>query len=522
MRNVCRALLRGGLAWGLWVGIVSPPAKAQETQPGANPANADVSALIPQITAANPFARVAAIGKVAELGPKGAPAAAALLDALQCERMDVLFETPQVTGIRQTIADVLTKLGPSIAPQLQKGLQSENGLVRVGAATALYRIDPKQYRDRALPVLMAALKADDETAADAAQALESIGADAAPALPELLRQLAHDDPVVRCQVGHALAALKGDANTTRLRTALQQATPLQKVGIAYALAKQNPDAMAAWKETLAEGLRNASPEVRQQAVWAVGQLGPAGKPLARDLVQVLSKLNPDPREYFFGGGRLGRLSFDPSLALVALGPEVKEALSEALESEDPRTRLMAGIALVRIDPSTSTRVAPIFQQARQETNQALRMVAEMNAAPTAPGAPQDIDALIQNLLQTTGFGPPSPAVGQLARRGAEAVEPLMKVLETGDGLAAMKVTQVLGAIGKPAVEPLSRALHSELPRQRLYAVNALAMMGPANQNLLIEALSDTAYPVRRAARQALKALNTPEAREALSQSADNR
>ena len=290
----------------------------------------------------------------------------------------------------------------------------------------------------------------------------------------------------------------GDANTTRLQTALQQATPLQKVGIAYALAKQKPDAMAAWKETLAEGLRNASPEVRQQAVWAVGQLGPAGKPLARDLVQVLSKLNPDPREYFFGGGRLGRLSFDPSLALVALGPEVKEALSEALESEDPRTRLMAGIALVRIDPSTSTLVAPIFQQARQETNQALRMVAEMNAAPTAPGATQDIDALIQDLLQTTGFGPPSPAVGQLARRGAEAVEPLMKVLEMGDGLAAMKVTQVLGAIGKPAVEPLSSALHSEVPRQRLYAVNALAMMGPANQDLLIEALSDTAYPVRRA------------------------
>ena len=73
-----------------------------------------------------------------------------------------------------------------------------------------------------------------------------------------------------------------------------------------------------------------------------------------------------------------------------------------------------------------------------------------------------------------------------------------------------------------AVEPLSSALHSEVPRQRLYAVNALAMMGPANQDLLIEALSDTAYPVRRAARQALKALNTPEAREALSQSADNR
>jgi len=50
----------------------------------------------------------------------------------------------------------------------------------------------------------------------------------------------------------------------------------------------------------------------------------------------------------------------------------------------------------------------------------------------------------------------------------------------------------------------------------------LAMMGPANQELLIEALSDSDYPVRRAARQALKALNTPEAREALTKSSDNR
>jgi len=98
----------------------------------------------------------------------------------------------------------------------------------------------------------------------------------------------------------------------------------------------------------------------------------------------------------------------------------------------------------------------------------------------------------------------------------------MKVLEAGDGLAAMKVVQVLGAIGPPAIEPLTKALHSELPRQRLYAVTALAMMGPANQELLIEALSDSDYPVRRAARQALKALNTPEAREALTKSSDNR
>lgn len=522
MRNVGQILLLFCLALGSVVSGISVPASGQEVRPLSGPLAGDVSALIPQITSANPFARLAAIGKVAELGPTGASTAPALLEALRCEQMDVLFETPQVTGIRQTIAEVLAKLGPTVVPQLQKALQSENGLVRVGAATALYRIDPKQHRDRALPVLIAALKADDEVAADAAQALESIGGDAAPALPELLRQLAHDDPAVRCQVGHALAALKSDASTARLQAALKDATPLQKVGIAYALAKQNPEDIPRWQAALSEGLRHASPDVRQQAVWAIGQLGPAGRPLAPDLVRVLSKLNPDPREYFFGGGRLGRLSFDPSLALVAMGPEVKEVLSKALDSEDPRTRLMAGIALVRIDPSAGPRVAPIFQQARQDTNQALRMVAEMNAAPPAVGTSQDVDALIQDLLQTTGFGPPSPAVGQLVRRGEEAVGPLMKVLEAGDGLAAMKVVQVLGAIGPPAIEPLTKALHSELPRQRLYAVTALAMMGPANQELLIEALSDSDYPVRRAARQALKALNTPEAREALTKSSDNR
>jgi len=522
MRNIVRALIRLSLAGGMWCGMISRPVTGQESRQESKTAGGDVSVLIPQITASNPFARLAAIGHVAELGAKGAPATPALLDALRCEQMDVLFETPQVTGIRQTIADVLVKLGPSIAPQLQSALQSENGLVRVGAATALYRIDPKQHRDRSLPVLIAALKAEDEAAADAAQALEAIGADAAPAQPELLRQLAHNDPAVRCQVGHALAALKGDGNITRLQGSLHKATPLQKVGIAYALAKQNPEAIPQVKETLAEALRNASPEVRQQAVWAIGQLGPVAKPLARDLIQALSKLNPDPREYFFGGGRLGRLSFDPSLALVAMGPEVKEALSEALESDNAGTRLMAGIALVRIDPTSGPLVAPILHQAREEKNQALRWVAEMNTAPPAPGATQDIDTLIQNLLETTGFGPPSPAVGQLARRGAEAVDPLMKVLEVGDGMAAMKVTQVLGTIGEPAVEPLTKALRGEQPRQRLYAVNALAMMGPAHQSLLIEALSDSAYPVRRAARQALKALNTPEAREALSKSAENR
>ena len=147
MTNVGRVPLFFVSALGLMVGVISLQAIGQEVRPQSGPSGADVSVLIPQITAANPFARVAAIGKVAELGPKGAPAASALLDALRCEQMDVLFETPQVTGIRQTIADVLTNLGPSIAPQLQKGLQSENGLVRVGAATALYRIDPKQYRE---------------------------------------------------------------------------------------------------------------------------------------------------------------------------------------------------------------------------------------------------------------------------------------------------------------------------------------------------------------------------------------
>lgn len=307
MRNIVRATIRLSLAWGIGLAMISLPATGQETRLGGNPASADVSVLILQITASNPFSRLAAIGKVAELGSRGAPAAPALLDALRCEQMDVLFETPQVTGIRQTIADVLVKLGPSIVPQLQKALQSENGLVRVGAATALDRIDPSQYRARSLPVLIAALTADDEAAADAAQALGAMGEDASPAVPELLRQLAHNDPAVRCQVGHALAALKGDAQYTRLQTALKEASPLQKVGIAYAIAKQKPSAFSNVKETLAEALRNGSPDVRQQAVWAIGQLGPDAKPLARDLIQALSKLSPDPREYFFGGGRLGRL-----------------------------------------------------------------------------------------------------------------------------------------------------------------------------------------------------------------------
>lgn len=504
---VCLAL---GILGGHGVGS----AKGQE-KPG-------VDALVPQVTAANPFARLAAIGQVAELGPQGAPAAPALLEALRCERMDVLFETPQVTGIRQSITDALVKLGPTSVPQLEKALQDPNGLVRVGAATALYRINPVKYRDRVLPVLSAALKAEDEAASDAAQALESLGNDAAPAIPELLRQLAHDDMGVRCQIGHALAALAGDASAARLQSALKDASPLQKVGVAYALVKQNPGSLTRFQDLLTQGLKDSSPEVRQQAVWAICQLGPIARPLARDLIGALGGLNPDPREYFFGGGKPGRQSFDPSLTLVALGPEVKDSLLEALESSDARTRLLAAIALVRIDPTAGPRVTEIFQQGRQENNQSLRMLAEMNAAPPHPGDSPDIEQLIEELIQSNGFGPPSPAMGQLMRKGAEAVAPLMKVLDEGDGQAAQRISQVLGAIGAPAIPALTKALQSDLPRQRLYAVNALAAMGPASQPLLIEALQDDAYPVRRAARHALRALNTPEAREALQHAADHR
>ena len=481
----------------------------------------DVNSLVEQLNSPSPYLRLTAAGKLAELGPSAADAAPALIEAFACERIDVLFETPDIAGSRQRFADALIRIGDSVIPKLEQAMKHENGLLRIWSAQTLYRLDRKQQRAKVLSVLTDGLLQNSEVAGDAAMILEQMGEDAVPAIPKLIEQMMHQELAVRCNAALALSTIAKADPDQNLLEALRHSSSLVRVGAAFALQHDSSELSAAVRSVLAAALQDGSSTVRRQAVWAIGHTGVAAQPLAKELILALPNIDPELSDYFFGTGSLGRYSTDPSMALAAIGPAAQQDLINALESDHSRTRVMAAVALLRIDRSHASRVAPFLEAAREDPDRNIQTLAAMNSLPNPTVDGQNMDGLIRAVLASTDFGPPSPAAFQLIQRGAEAVAPLMEVLKGGDGLAATRVSGVLARIGEPALPALTEALQSENDQLRVFAARALAEMGKAAQPQLISALKDKLYPVRRAARSGLKSIGTPEALSALQKTAGN-
>ena len=473
-----------------------------------------LSEVVQGLTSSSTTQRLSAAAKVPKLGDAAVQAVPALIDALKCERIEILFASSQIPASRRRFADVLIGVGKPAEPHLLKALTHENGLVRVWAAYALFRTDSQKHGTRTIPVLSAAMTDGTEVAADAARALESIGHAASPSIPYLIDQLSHHDRTVRCHAAHALSQIATGDSSQALATALSNDNALTRVGAAFALQQIDSKLTPRTVAEITNALQSESPDVRRQAVWAIGQMGPAAHPLVPKLIDALPNLDPDPRAYYFGG-RLGRTGTDPALALAAIGAPAAEALTQALKHKNSRMRVLCAVALQRIDPAQQAHTAPILKVARDDMDEMIRAIAAMSYSAPVSGGTQDMETLIQEMLKSSRFGPPSRATGRLIAKGSEAVEPLMKLFDSGDGLVAGKAARVLARIGEPALPALNKAMQSDRDQLRLFAVRSLAQMRRPPLETLIAALKDASYPVRRAARYALLGLGTPEALDAL-------
>ena len=483
-------------------------------------ADEEIRPLIQQLESSDVFQRLAAAAKVGQLGPSASDVVPALIEALKCERIEVLFASPQIDASRQQFAEALVKIGTPAEPKLIEALDDPNDLVRVWAAYALFSLDSAEHTDRAMTALMKSFAHGVEVACDAAMVLEQMNVAAAPAVDVLIQQLDHYDITVRCNAAHALSKIAvGGRGAASVRLALEDDSRLTRVGAAYVLYRVDMASREHARGVLSSALRDTSADVRRQATWAIGQMGVAGAPFAGDLIDALGQLEPDPMSYFRGGA-LGRLGTDPSLVLVATGAESKPALMKALTSDDVRTRVLAAIALQRLDPTSVSRTGPILAAAGKESDSDLQMLASMNYSPqsSVQGPEAGIDELIRLAMTDRGFGPPSPATQLLARRGAAAVEPLIAVLTSGDGIAAGKSGRILAQIGEPAITPLSKLLERDNAQHRFFAVRALAQIGEPALPHLGDAMSDTSYPIRRVARYALLSIGTPQALAAIQRS----
>ena len=161
---------------------------------------------------------------LATFGPKAAPVATILVEALA--------RAAQL-GLKQQIAYTLGTIGPAAkeaVPQLTNLLefsQDSEGLVKVKAAEALGKMGAAAAA--AVPVLTAALKTDDvRLPATAAEALGNIGAEAKAAIPALIEAMQARGKGENVQYAESLGniagslAIKGDTESLRaLHQALQ-------------------------------------------------------------------------------------------------------------------------------------------------------------------------------------------------------------------------------------------------------------------------------------------------------------
>jgi len=146
---------------------------------------------------------------------------------------------PAAYELSRLMADPKVRADKTLAPALVKAFQASAGdqQVRRYLALAIGRLDPPLPSDAVADLTQALEDPDSETRISVIWALGSSGDPAV--VPRLipLYTAQDSDPGIRKMVVYALGALPGDAQTTTLRTALQDAVADVRWNAAVALAR---------------------------------------------------------------------------------------------------------------------------------------------------------------------------------------------------------------------------------------------------------------------------------------------
>lgn len=178
-----------------------------------------------------------------------------------------------VTGspeLRDRALRALVELGPTAIPDLVAAARAMDPGVRASVIESLIMLKPEA--DAVLATYRSALGDADGSVRDcAARALQALGADAAPAAPDLVPLLADRD-----NAGPAAWALRdiGAAAVPTLVQALAHESEAIRRGAAQTLGTLGKDAREA-AGPLAHALEDESVQVRREAASALGAIGPS-------------------------------------------------------------------------------------------------------------------------------------------------------------------------------------------------------------------------------------------------------
>jgi HEAT repeat protein len=368
--------------------------------------------------------------------------------------------------------------------------------------------------------------------ARAARSLGEIGAPAKPAAPELTALLKDDDPLVRRQVVKALVAIRPGPKVmiplfiklmhdsdpgvqVRVLNAVSEAGEAAVPGLINALKN---DAVAYWAcvvlreigpagkaavPALAEKLQDPRPDIRLQALLALGAMKEAALPVVPQIAAALGDEQARTAATFVLG-ELGSIpasaeqtirsnakSNDRFLSTVSLWalarvhPEDKDLRRQATEQlvarltdQDPFVRVAAARALAALPPAPEITI-PIWERAMKGADATtVRYALDALASLGAPAVPRLVDILEkhQELRVEAAY-----TLGQMGPVAAAATDALAKLIADKDVNLATEATLALGKIGpaaKSAVPALCAALQQKGETNAHAIILALGEIGP--------------------------------------------
>lgn len=321
---------------------------------------------------------------------------------------------------------------------------------RPEAAVALVNMDPK-LADKAVPPLIRDLQADDEKQRQAAvMAVARLGPASQPAAAALI---------------------------TLLRDRLLSKMEIEALGEIWTRAI--PD--------LASLLKDSQVEIRQRAVLALGQIGPAAHAALQPLIAALSDRDDTVR---VGAAQI----------MQTLGPQAREAIPALianLQAQQPEVRATAAAALGHIEASAKEARGPLVE-CLLDPDERVRYAAALSLGRIDPHYTEAVPAL-RGALNDSSPMVQLAAVDSLVRiepAAAKDAEPILVFLSRKPYSLVVRfravegITNILGPEkANHAVPWLKIELSDGVPENRLYAARALANIDRSLTPDLVLALS---------------------------------
>jgi HEAT repeat protein len=364
------------------------------------------------------------------------------------------------------LAGSTSRAADSSVKELIDLLNSPDAAVRLNAIDQLGAQGEKAAE--AAPALTSLLKdADQAVRRHAVKALVAIRPGPKVMIPLLIKLMEDSDPGVHARILNAITEV-GETAVPGLIEALKN----DKVAFwaCIVLRGMGPAAKGA-APALAEKLKDPRPEIRREAVLALGAIGEAANAALPQIVAVLG--DEDTRTAAtFVLGQLGKIPAD-----------AEQQIRANAKSDDKFLSTVSYWALARVHSEDMA----LRRQATEQIVECLKdqdpyvRVAAARALAALPPAPEITIPILEKALKDADATTAHYALDALASIGAQAVPRLVDILEKHGGLR-VEVAYILGQIGPaaaPATEALAKLVADKDINLATEAALALAKIGPA-------------------------------------------